>query len=105
MTLYTEDHVLMLEKGDITCEDFEAALCDYADGDLPRSLKAKIDDHACRCEQCAELKRSYLMTVKLASLLRDEAPVELDIQNRLREALNKRLNLSLEPAHVDEQLN
>lgn len=98
MTLYTEAHVLMLEKGDISCEDFEGALCDYSDGDLPRSLKAKIDDHACRCEHCAEMKRTYLLTVRVASLLRNDISEDMDgVQARLREALNKRLNISIPP--------
>ena len=105
MTLYTEDHVLMLEKGDLSCEDFEAALCDYADGDLPRSLKAKIDDHACRCEHCAEMKKTYLLTVKVAALLRDETPADCGVQNRLREALNKRLNLVIPSISAEELLN
>lgn len=97
MTLYTEEHVLMLEKGNISCEDFEAALCDYADGTLPNSLKARVEDHACKCLECAEVKRTYLLTVKLACLLRNEKSATLDVQNRLRENLNAKLKLSLKP--------
>ena len=105
MTLYTEHHVLMLEKCDITCDDFEASLCDYADGDLPSSLKARIEDHADKCECCHELKQSYMLTVKLAALLRDEKPVSNDIQARLREKLNKSLGINLKAASVEEALN
>lgn len=95
MTIYTEEHVLMLEKGKIDCEDFEAAMCDYADGDLPASVKARMDEHTETCEQCDEFKKTYLLTISLASELGKQQSAGLDVQNRLRSALNERLGLRL----------
>ncbi len=95
MTIYSEEHVLMLEKGEISCEDFEAAMCDYADGDLPETVKTRMDEHAASCDECDEFKRTYLLTISLASELGRSQPVSVDTHNRLREALNERLGLKL----------
>lgn len=95
MTIYTEEQILMLEKGEINCEDFQTAMCDYADGDLPETIKARIDEHAASCEECDEFKRTYLLTISLAGELGQTQKVSAETTNRLRDALNERLGLKL----------
>lgn len=110
MTLYSDTHILMLEKGEINCEDIDAALCDYADGDLPKTVRARIDAHADSCEFCRENLQSYLMTVKIAGCLSSDSifkptDVPSDVKLRLREALNARLKLSLSAEEPETTLN
>jgi hypothetical protein len=101
--MYTEEQVMILEKGQISCDEFEAQLCDYADGELPKTMKAMMEAHECTCEACAESKRTYLLTIRLARTLRCEATISVEIENRLREKLNERLGLTLKP--IDLSMN
>jgi hypothetical protein len=101
MTHYTEDHLLMLEKGDMTIEEFDSLLCDYADNELPRTIKAMMDAKADKCPICAELKRTYLLTVKVAGSFRGEFSLSEDVENRIRQKLSERLGLNLAPIRMD----
>jgi hypothetical protein len=62
-----------------------------------------MEAHECTCEACAESKRTYLLTIRLARTLRCEAKISTEIENRLREKLNERLGLSLKP--IDLSMN
>lgn len=95
MAKLTEQHILLLEKGVLSCQDIEDSMCDYADGDLPEMVKARVDEHIEQCEKCRDLCDSYLYTIKVAHTLRTHTPITSDIQNRLRAALNERLGISL----------
>jgi hypothetical protein len=100
VTIYTEEQVMILEKGQISCDEFEAQLCDYADGELPKTMKAMMEAHECSCEECAESKRTYLLTIRLARTLRCDVSISSEIENRLREKLNERLGLTLKPINI-----
>ena len=84
----------VLEKSKISCRDIVKLMGDYADRELPPTLRARLDSHICECAACAKFKHTYQLTVQLASELEDK-PVPQDMQNRLRKALNRRLGISL----------
>ncbi len=90
----TDSHLRILEKGTIECKDVKKLLGDYTDKELTSTLKARLDAHISGCPECQELHDSYKFTVQLASTLEDK-PVPVDVQNRLRIALNAKLGLSL----------
>ena len=104
--MYTDEHVLMLEKGTLGCEDFETLLGDFADGDLPKTMQAMMGAHEARCEACAESKRTYLLTVRLARALKLDDGLPQGVAERLRQTLNERLGLSLKVTEpIDQNLN
>lgn len=85
----------LLEKPEISCEDFEEVLYAYEEGELSLSVRARVNVHLDSCEQCQELLADYRLTKELASELRTEANIPSDVQSRLRERLNKELGLEL----------
>lgn len=95
MAKLSEEHILLLEKGVLNCKDIEDSMCDYADGDLPESVKARVDEHIEQCEKCKEFSESYLFTIEVAKTLHSQVSITNDIQNRLRSSLNERLGISL----------
>jgi predicted anti-sigma-YlaC factor YlaD len=55
-----------------------------------------MENHLDECPDCAAFFASYKHVVSSAAQLREpEAPLPVDIQNRLRKALNERLNINL----------
>ena len=95
----SDAQIRILEKQDIGCRDVARLLGDYTDKDLTVTLKARLDAHISCCDECRELRDSYKMTVDLASELADK-PAPIDVQNRLRKALNEKLGLNLPPVAV-----
>jgi hypothetical protein len=90
----TDFQLRILEKDTLACEDVVALLGDYTDEDLSCSLRGRLDAHMRECAHCREFSDSYKFTVQLASELEDK-PIPTDVQNRLRQALNKRLGIDL----------
>ena len=91
---YSERQLRVLEKESIQCADVAALLDDLTDHEVSCTLRARLEAHLRVCPECRELDASYRMTVELASELADR-PVPRDVQNRLRDSLNKKLGLSL----------
>ena len=91
---FTELQMQILESSHIDCVDVVRVLGDYQDNELPDSLRLRVDEHLCNCSHCRRMERGYRNTVELAQELADK-PVPLAVQNRLRQALNRRLGLSL----------
>ena len=91
---FTDNQLYMLEKPEITCHDVEKLYGDYVEGDLPRTLKGRVDAHIEECGECQEFVRSYQLTIKLARELKNK-PMPEGAKRRLREALNQRLGLNL----------
>ena len=88
----------MFEKEIISCGDVETFLGDYVDEELTGSLQARLGEHIRGCTRCQESEAGYRRVIELARLMREEQtskPLRSDIQNRLREGLNKRLGLNL----------
>jgi anti-sigma factor RsiW len=78
------------------CRDVTARLGDYSDRDLPTAERAAIDSHLDECPECAAFFASYNHVIQSAAELREpEQPLAVDVQNRLRKALNERLGISL----------
>jgi anti-sigma factor RsiW len=80
----------------VDCQDVIAHLGDYTDNELPRSTHAAIDHHLDGCPECAAFLASYNHVIESAAELREpEEPLSVEVQNRLRSALNKRLGINL----------
>lgn len=94
MKKFTDYQLYMLEKGNITCSDIEKLYGDYVEGDLPRSLKGRLDAHIDDCGECQEFVSTYNLTIQLAKEL-GSRPMPTDAKNRLRERLNQRLGIQL----------
>jgi len=78
------------------CDDVIARLGDYVDNDLNQNARLVMDTHLNDCPECAALFASYTHVIEGAAELREpEQPIAVDVQNRLRRALNQRLGLSL----------
>ncbi|RMG40040.1 MAG: zf-HC2 domain-containing protein [Candidatus Dadabacteria bacterium] len=94
MKNFTDLQLRVLEKDKIECADFVALLGDYVDRDLSPTLAARLAAHVKSCDFCQEFEDSYRFTVELAGTLKDK-PVPVDVQNRLRAGLSKRLGIEL----------
>lgn len=94
MKKYSDAQLRILEKETIICEDVVALLDDVVANDIATTLRRRLDDHMLECQFCQEMDESYRLTIELAFELRD-TPIPNGVQNRLREALNKRLGLNL----------
>jgi anti-sigma factor RsiW len=80
----------------LDCKDVIARLGDYTDNELPVSERIAMEDHFDDCPECAAFLASYTHVVVSAAELREpEQPISVDVQNRLRAALNKRLGIDL----------
>ena len=80
----------------LDCKDVVARLGDYTDNELPVSERIAMEDHFDECAECAAFLASYTHVVVSAAELREpEQPISVDVQNRLRAALNKRLGINL----------
>lgn len=80
----------------LDCKDVVARLGEYVDNELPIGERNVMDDHFDECPDCAAFLASYTHVVVSAAELREpEQPISVDVQNRLRAALNKRLGINL----------
>jgi anti-sigma factor RsiW len=80
----------------LDCKDVIVRLGDYTDNELPVSERIAMEDHFDDCAECAAFLASYTHVVVSAAELREpEQPISVDVQNRLRAALNKRLGINL----------
>lgn len=80
----------------LDCKDVIARLGDYVDQELPPRDRDVMDEHFDECPECAAFLASYTHVVASAAELREEEqPISVDVQNRLRSALNKRLGINL----------
>ncbi len=94
MAEFTDFQLMVFEKETIECHDVVALLGDYYDGELPAALAGRIEEHIAGCAYCQDLEYGYRKTIELARELR-ERPVPVDVKNRLRQNLNRRLGLNL----------
>jgi anti-sigma factor RsiW len=80
----------------LDCKDVIARLGDYVDQEISSHERVAMDDHFDECPECAAFLASYTHVVVSAAELREpEQPISVDVQNRLRAALNKRLGINL----------
>lgn len=84
------------ENKTLICKDIVDLLGDYVDDELNPPLRESVENHISECPECREFEKSYRFVIEAASLLRPpEVEMPVDARNRLREALNKRLGISL----------
>ncbi len=96
MNKFSDFQLLVLEKDHIACQDVEALLGEYFEGDLGSSLTARLSAHirACRC--CKQLENEYCLTIELAREIgAEEQLAPMGVHVRLRQALNRELNLEM----------
>jgi anti-sigma factor RsiW len=81
----------------LDCREVVARLGDFVDRDLSPTAHQAIEAHLERCPTCAAFAASYQHVVDSAALLREpeEKPLPVNVQNRLRKALNERLGIRL----------
>ncbi len=80
----------------LDCGDVVARFGDYVDNDLLRVERLAVESHLNDCPECAAFLASYNHVIDSAAELREpEEPISVDVQNRLRKALNQRLGLNL----------
>jgi anti-sigma factor RsiW len=78
------------------CKDVIAHLGDFVDRELPLPQRSAIESHLDECPDCTSFLASYQHVVSSAAELREpEEPLPVDVQNRLRKALNERLGINL----------
>jgi hypothetical protein len=54
---------------DMTCDELEARLADYLEGDAPASVRAALQSHAARCARCGALAADLLALSSRAAAL------------------------------------
>lgn len=78
------------------CKDVIAHLGDFVDRELPMAQRSAIEHHLDECPDCTAFLASYQHVIQSAARLREsEQPLAVDVQNRLRKALNERLGINL----------
>lgn len=78
------------------CEDIVAHLGDFVDKELPLEQKVAIENHLDDCSACASFYASYKHVVDSAATLgKEDKPLPIAVQNRLRKTLNDRLGINL----------
>ena len=85
----------VLEKAEIDCQDVEALLGDYVDGDLTPTIAERLAGHIEECSYCQEIESGYRLTIELADELRNDSPAPEGVKSRLMENLNKTLGLNI----------
>jgi len=69
---------------------------EFLDGEASPAWRHAIESHLDGCAECTTFMASYRQVIEAAEELRDnEPPLAVDVQNRLRKALNQRLGINL----------
>ena len=80
----------------LACRDVIERLGDFVDNDLSLDLRSSVENHLDDCAECASFFASYRHVIESAAELREPVePIGVDVQNRLRKALNQRLGITL----------
>ena len=80
----------------IDCSYVMERLGEYVDGELSEESRESVDLHLDECVECTAFLASYKHVIEAASELREpEVAVPVEVQNRLRSALNQRLGIKL----------
>jgi anti-sigma factor RsiW len=70
----------------ITCRELVECLCDYVSNELPPERRDHVDKHLQTCPACRAYLQSYLVVIKLTSLL-PAAPPPPALAQKLSAAL------------------
>jgi hypothetical protein len=94
MDKVTDLQLYVLEKGQVSCRDFEALYGEYIEGDLLPTLTERLEAHKDSCSVCQKLAADYHLTIELAAEL-GQAKIPSGVSERLRMGLNKKLGINL----------
>lgn len=100
MCKFTPLELFIIEKPEISCEEFERFLGDYVEGDLSQTLHEKVEHHLEKCAECQDGLELYNQVIDIARVLGREVPeadTEMpdDVRARLHAKLNQSLGLKL----------
>ena len=100
--LMSENNITTPVNNDILpsleCRDIADLFPEASDNGLSSLQRSVFENHIAACSECRESFSAYQQVIDCAAefgATGDEAPLEVDVQNRLRKALNQRLGLSL----------
>ena len=92
---YNPKFLEILENPQITCSDVARVSQLHFEGEQPRALDLRIQDHIQSCEQCAEYDYLYKNVAKVAKEIYGETKtVPEGVSVRLRNHLTKELGIS-----------
>ncbi|MEP3232925.1 MAG: zf-HC2 domain-containing protein [Hyphomicrobiales bacterium] len=64
----------------INCEEFEAFIVDYLDGNLTKSQKSKFNLHLLFCNECRDYLRLYKTTIELSQAQADVPYSQMEME-------------------------
>ena len=94
MESISEAHLAILESMDIRCSDIEKLVYELVEGELPDTLKQRVEPHISKCSACTEFVDTYRMVTEIAGTLVPKS-MPREVKARLHERLNKELGLNL----------
>jgi predicted anti-sigma-YlaC factor YlaD len=72
------------EMQHLQCQDIEALVDDYVEGELAPGLALRVKEHLCSCQSCRELVDDVSAIVEVARMLDSRRVVPSDVSRRLR---------------------
>ena len=75
----------------MTCRELVNLLLDFVGGDLPPEVRARVEEHLCKCPPCVVYLETYEVTVRLTRQL-PCPPLPDDVARRLKAALAEKGN-------------
>ena len=98
MSELSDIQLLILEKHQLNCDDFDELLADYVEESLPETLQHRLDAHVESCEACQDGLELYQQVISIAGVIgktSERATMPDDIRRRLHDRLNLTLGLKL----------
>jgi anti-sigma factor RsiW len=74
----------------LTCKDFLRELSDYLDESIDAEVRAKLEDHITACPNCWVIADTTRRTIQIYKGM-EPYPVPADVQERLMEALERKM--------------
>jgi anti-sigma factor RsiW len=72
----------------VTCRELIDFLGEYFDGELPRDVRLRFDEHLAACPECSAYLETYRATVRFAKdALRLDDPVAEEVPDDLVKAI------------------
>lgn len=86
---FAKGAMLKVMPGHITCDEFEAFMAEYFEGELSTAQRQTFDLHLKVCEDCRAYLKAYRNTIALGrtAFTRGDAPVPEDMPKDLVSAI------------------
>jgi anti-sigma factor RsiW len=75
----------------LNCQGLIAELTEYLDGDLGAGIRAELEQHLAKCQNCRIVVDTTRKTIEIFCNA-EPAPLPADVRGRLHDALVQRLN-------------